>query len=391
MLKKGLVLSFCLFFFFYASVIKVSADIELTVEGNGEQSDNEVNLNVSNNATVTQSNSADISSQVNTDANTGNNNASSNTGDANINTGSVDVSTTINNTDINQNTADSCCKATDVNAQITGNGDNSINQIDTNITSNRSLTQTNIVVMDNNEITRANTGENNANKNNGDVSIITGDITVKNNTNNKNINNSKGSPGGGVGDVNLKVNGNGADSKNNINLNIQDNLDIFIFNETVISNFNFNDLNTGRNNANENNGDVSINTGDITLINNITNEDINISFLKVSPCEKCEKDKPEGENPPVGGNGGEKPKETPPNDRVLPPPATTNPQPSQGESKGGDVIAKAGDVLGAATKAILPATGGYWLFLLTMANIMLFFLGWYLRLRSGNSPGVLYA
>jgi hypothetical protein len=41
----------------------------------------------------------------------------------------------------------------------------------------------------------------------------------------------------------------------------------------------------------------------------------------------------------------------------------------------------------AALSAILPSTGGNWLLFSLLGNIMMFFLGAYLRLRSGRSPG----
>lgn len=388
MFKRIFISGLFLLTFISTTSIKASAqDIDLSVTGNGDVSTNDVSVTSNNNINVTQSNNTDIQNNVNNNANTGDNTSNSNTGDVSIQTGDINSSTTIDNQNINSNMANNNCCVTNLTGQITENGSDSSNNIDLNSNNNLNLTQTNIANIINNSETFANTGGNSADKNNGDVNISTGNIVSETNTNNKNINISSGSLGTNGEDINMKIGGNGDGSDNKINLEFHNDIFVNVTNIANILNNNFADINTGRNSANGNNGNVSIETGAITLINNITNKDINLSFLKIG-CAECKDGDDDGDDDEENDDDGDDNHNPPPPGTTPPPPpvnpGSTNPPGTSVSGPG------PGEVLAAVT-SILPATGGYWLFLLTMANIAMFFMGWYLRLRSGNSPGVVYA
>ncbi|HRN96031.1 MAG TPA: hypothetical protein PLD54_01125, partial [Candidatus Levybacteria bacterium] len=67
----------------------------------------------------------------------------------------------------------------------------------------------------------------------------------------------------------------------------------------------------------------------------------------------------------------------------------TKPTPNGGNGgNGGGGNGSSGDVLGAAIGEVLPATGSLFLLWATIASLILFFSGWYLRFRSGCAPGL---
>lgn len=351
---------------------------EISVSGNAEGSSNNVNISQSNNNTTTQENKAEINNNVEVNANTGNNTANENTGgEVNIATGDISVDSTIVNAGINQSYVENDCCQANVSGVISGNGADSTNSINYSVNNNRKETSSNISVNNTANITNnvngtANTGYNQANNNNGNVSIATGSITVKDTIKNKSINIYEvEAPTGNGGDVSLSIKDNGSGSINSITLVNDSDLNIDINNNANITNNSFWDLNTGGNEANGNNGDVDIKTGDILLTTSIENKDINVGLVDV---ECCEEDK--------GGPG--------PDDNPPPPTTTTKPIDNNGHKNddgknGGN--GGTGSVLG----AILPVTGDYFMLLMMIGNVMLFFLGGYLRLRSGRSPNYLFA
>ena len=132
------------------------------------------------------------------------------------------------------------------------------------------------------------------------------------------------------------------------------------------------DLNTGKNEANGNVGDVSITTGDIVFNSTIENSKINVGLVDIECCEDEEddEDKPGPDDNP-----------RPPDPPLKPtsPPCVQNCGSSNPTSQGGP------------NGEVLPVTGSASLLFLAIANIVMFFMGWYLRLRSGRSPNIAYA
>lgn len=346
---------------------------EITVSGNGEGSNSNININVGNNTNVTQDNTADVNNNVDITADTGNNTANENTGgDTSITTGNVDISSNIENTGINQSYVDVGCCPGNVDLNILSNGSDSNNNI--NYTQNYG---TNVSVNNNANITnnvngKANTGYNEASNNTGgNVSIRTGSIRVEDTIKNNGVNvYVVEASSGNSQDVSITIKENGSGSVNTVEFTDESSTNIDINNSATIVNESTWDLNTGGNKANGNTGgDVTITTGDILFKSTIENTGINVGLVDVDCCDD-DKDRPgPDDNPPPPPPPG-------PKNEPNPPGPSTNP------GQGGTTT-QAGEVL--------PVTGAPSLLFLAIANVVMFFMGWYLRLRSGRSPNFAYA
>lgn len=341
--------------------LSVYAD-EYEVSGNGSGSTNEVNISSNSQTNVEQSNQAEVTNNLESTANTGENTASSNTGgDTTITTGDVSQAVGVEN-NTNASVANiECCPSGENNLAVSGNGADSTSNIGYTSSSQTSVNinqKSNII---NDILGNANTGNNSTDNNTGgNTSIETGNISVKaeigNSTNFAFV--TAPSDPGGKG-INVKIFGNGSGSTNSILLNLNSSTDININNDATISNFLLWQANTGGNTAKGNTGgDVSIKTGNIVLDIILWNK-ANISIAKVPCCEEKEKPKP-----------------TP-----TPTPAPTpTPTPSNGDGDGdgdgngrgngggGGGAAGPGEVLGAA----FPVTG--WGYLNLTLTALLFML-----------------
>ena len=350
---------------------------EITISINGSGSSNDVQITNSSSSTVSQTNNAEIQNNVDTSASTGDNSVSSNNGDANITTGDIESSSTVSNENINTNFAgDQGCGCSEgTTAAIDGNGSDSINSIDLSTVSLVDIIQTNSAQISNNSTTNANTGGNQANNNNGDVTIQTGNITSLISILNKNINLNSDLGGSNNGSISVTVNNNGSGSINSIVLFFGNSLSYISNNFADIKNNVTQNLNTGNNTANNNNGAVLIATGDIISVITIGNENINGSFFKQQCCSNIV--------PPPGGGNPQPPGGDPVG--ALPP--------SSGSSSGGSgsSVGGPGQVLGAAIGNVLPATGAYWILLMTILAITMFLAGGFLRFGSDPSPPLAYA
>lgn len=365
-MSKKVLLSLVLCFAVNASSLGRVYATEIVIEGNGGGSDNQVQVTSTTETTVTQENNAEVSNNVENNANTGGNEANSNNGNTNIQTGNAENSTTVNNENINSNSAEAgpCNCEQDTTIKISGNGTGSNNTVYGGVSNTSTVNQTNNATIKNNITVKANTGYNTANYNTGNATIKTGNITSSVVVNNKNINNSYASVALPTLTANVVIAGNGAHSDNIAYLNIQKSLVTNNTNNADILNNVFTFLNTGGNKANGNTGDVAILTGDIISNILINNENINSNFVHAD----CECENPENPQPT--------PTITPP-----PPPGkcTDNCNPTNGSVGGASASSGGGEVL--------PATGSYFLYLITLASLITFFMGWYLRFRSGVAPG----
>jgi hypothetical protein len=247
----------------------------LVITGNGAKSDNDIAVTQVTTTTVTQSNVANISNNVKADSNTGNNDASKNTGGGVlIDTGHAATGVAISNT-ANSNVLelDGCCEQ-DVDVEISGNGYRSDNDAALVLTNNTDVFQNNYAKIKNNVDADSNTGRNDANMNTGgDVEVYTGDATTSVLIANKaNSNVASIGDGAGSSSVSLKILGNGAESDNDINLNLARSLNLVQNNYADIQNKVDADADTGKNDANMNTGgDVLIDTGDATTVVGIDN------------------------------------------------------------------------------------------------------------------------
>lgn len=361
--------------------------IHLEVSGNGEGSVNEVSSESSTETSIEQSNEANISNDVDIDSNTGENQASGNTGEqTEISTGDVANEVLVTNQTNTSSVQTECCDQTNTELIIQNNGDSSINTIESSSTQTTEVSVNQEATITNNINGTSNTGNNQANNNSGDVEINTGNIETSSFVSNSG-NDSILDLGSGAtfGDQIVIISSNGSGSTNKIVLNFNDSLSIKKHNSSNIINNVYWLANTGGNTANGNLGSVSIRTGDIDLSVQVINGPINIGGISVGGC--CNEDPADPFDPPT----------------PTPAPSPTPPGPtnggggnsgngnsdggSNGNSNGGNGKS-GGDVLGIGG-AVLPATGSDWMLLL-LANVLMFLMGLYLRLRSGRSPTMIF-
>jgi hypothetical protein len=246
------------------------AELNLEISGNAGDTTNTVQVSSSSTNVVTQTNSANIENNVQISTNSGDNQANQNNGgDTAVSTGNATAAVSVNN-NANSNSAsvDNCGGCVNgINATVSGNASDTTNTVGVALSATTHLTQDNTADVENNVHVVANTGGNEANKNNGgDVSIETGNADVDDISVSTNVNANHAVVGGGDsngGDLSLMIVGNAADSINTIGLNLA--------NSTVVTQTNDADIEnnirvkavTGYNEANQNNGgDTEIDTGD---------------------------------------------------------------------------------------------------------------------------------
>lgn len=369
MIKRAAIFLICLPILHQTLSLQATAEeINIVVEGNGSASSNEANVQNNSNTTVNQSNTATVNNNVDVNSDTGENSTNDNSGDTNITTGDTTTDVSINNENINTNATEveTCCN-NDTNIKISGNGENSVNQVNANTSASRNVSQNNSANIYNNVLANSNTGWNSANDNLGDVRIDTGDIKAETNILNKNINNSYARVSVGTTGLTATISGNGENSVNLINYSFENASEINVNNFADIFNNVEHILNTGHNSANGNLGDVALITGDIESTVNIENANIN-SSTAITTC-LCDTKTPENPEPEAPENPSN-------------PNPTSSVQSASGSSSGGG---QGGN--GHADGNILPVTGGLPLtYLFTIILLLMFLMGLYLRFYSGKSP-----
>ncbi len=374
-IKHKLFAYFSIVIVLFGALVPSATAQEAVITDNASGSTNTVNVTQSNTTNVTQANTADVTNNITTNSNTGDNTANNNNGgDTAIQTGESTTTTEVENSgNISvANVGEGCeCPITN-SAVISDNAGGSVNTINSASVNNTTVTSNQVANITNNLVTNANTGNNIANNNVGNVSIATGKIFAKTSLLNGplNISKVKVSQNKNV-DRLLKIAGNGVSSINMINNVEINNVTIAETNIATLINNLIQNLNTGGNTASNNNGNVAIDTGDIwseIKVKNLTNLNEVIVDCGCKP-------KPGEENPPI----------IPPSiiTSSTSPTGGSNPGPASSSGGSSDVAAAIGNML--------PSTGTNWLVLALIGNIMMLFLGAYLRLRSGRSPGLALA
>jgi len=271
------------------TALPVFADVAIEISGNGADSDNDAGVTLTQSTTVTQTNTANISNAVFANADTGGNGAEKNTGgDVTVKTGDASVEVGVKNS-ANSNMAEvSCCASGDMDVLISGNGVDTDNTVGLGVASQTNVTQVNTANIGNLVTADAKTGKNEAEKNTGgEVTIKTGDASVKVGIENQaNSNTAKVGGGGGGLSLSARILGNGADSDNDIALKYSRSVSLAQVNTANIANMVFADADTGKNDAEKNTGgDVTIETGDADVevgIDNMVNfnwADVNCGCL----------------------------------------------------------------------------------------------------------------
>ncbi|MEK7168462.1 MAG: hypothetical protein AAB778_00445 [Patescibacteria group bacterium] len=258
-------------------------DFDVEISGNGADSENEVELDLNHKrgddptaVLVNQSNNAGVDNIVDAKAKTGKNEAEDNTGgNVSIETGSATTSVTLGTT-ANANSArigGSGSEGGSLSAVITGNGSDSDNEIELDLTNEMWLVQGNNADVLNDVDADALTGKNEAEDNTGgDTTIETGDAETTVAVDNAvNFNFADADCGCLLEDLLAKISGNGSDSENEIEADLESELGVTQDNGTKDGGLdNLVDANakTGRNEAEDNTGDPgsdpSIETGDAT-------------------------------------------------------------------------------------------------------------------------------
>ena len=206
-----------------------TGDVDVLISGNGTDTENKVEIEGGEKKDapgvyITQDNDSHITNNVDAYAKAGKNEAEDNTGgDVEIDTGSATVNVTAKPTaNFNSAVLSGSGEGGSLSAVITGNGEDSENDID--IESGRQLliAQKNYASVNNDVDAYAKTGKNEAEDNTGgDVSIETGDaeadVTVENMVN---FNWANMDCGCMLGSYSLKIGANGKDTKNKIDLDL---------------------------------------------------------------------------------------------------------------------------------------------------------------------------
>ena len=247
-----------------------AADTTLTLTGNGSGSSSTAAVNATTTTNVVQTNTADISNNINVQSNTGGNSADNNTG-GNVGVQSGDATSDISVSNAaNSNVASltNCNCNNDVNATISGNGTGSQNEVALNNSSTTGLYQTNVAEITNNVNVDSKTGHNSADNNTGgNVGLRSGDVNTTvdlhtaANTNSATVGGS--AAGAGSNSVNALISGNGSFSANAIALDLGNDVLVEQTNVADVANNVDVEGRTGGNSADNNTGgNVALRSGD---------------------------------------------------------------------------------------------------------------------------------
>lgn len=179
--------------------------------------------------------------------------------------------------------------------EVSGNGSNSENTANISQESTVNVQQSNDAKVSNDTNSQVDPGNNQADTNNGEVLIQTGDAisqTEVTNDTNKSVADIQCCPQT-TGDI--AISGNGADSRNDANIDQNNSVQIHSHNEARIYNDVHQNATTGNNQANKNVGDTAIITGDASSIVSIKNE-ANKNIAKVECCVAQQENKEQGKD-----------------------------------------------------------------------------------------------
>ena len=262
----------------------VGADKNLTISGNGADSDNDVNLTSKSQTELFQTNEAKFDNDVDVFAKTGGNQASKNTGkdgsgSVAILTGDALIDVSVSNL-ANKNVALvgklGSQNGGTVNATITGNGSDSKNNVTFDFQRKNTAVQYNKAYFENNVDVNAKSGQNSANDNTGgQVFIGTGDAKAfVDVVNAANFNWAALADCGCLVNLNGKIGENGSQSKNTLDFHLDTKNDAFQENLGKLDNDVESDAKSGGNQAEKNttgNGDPAILTGDSGSLTQVEN------------------------------------------------------------------------------------------------------------------------
>ena len=273
---------------FLSLATPVLAENTIIISGNGANTTNEAEVELDNDTNVVQNNNAQVYNNVSSNSSTGGNSASMNTGgEVLVSTGDATTDVSIENI-LNSNRAlVDCCNQNDLDIEISDNGYESDNKVkmeaDETDGSDINVYQDNYANVRNNVDADARTGHNDADYNTGgDVAVVTGDATTLVDVSTiANANWARVGSNGQGGEVSARIIGNGANTTNEIELELDDDILLVQDNNARISNDVDADAKTGKNDANMNTGgDVVIMTGDAKVDVEVDNM-VNFNYADV--------------------------------------------------------------------------------------------------------------
>lgn len=257
-------------------------DTEITADFSnkltGFNSDNENELDVDMDGDMTVNNIATIANALGLTANTGDNNQNKNTTAGDMETGDVMLDSMIANWANSSNGGHSSHSGNslviDVKASNHLTGANSDNDNDVDVDADGDTNVNNTAVITNSVAVNANTGGNNQNQNTTAGSLKTGKVDVS--TNVENVANS-GACACPVGknlevkaDLSNDTTGSASDNDNDVDVDADG--DTTVNNTAVVSNDLNVAANTGDNNQNQNTSGGDVETGDVSINFNVSNE-----------------------------------------------------------------------------------------------------------------------
>lgn len=155
-----------------------AADTDIVISGNGNNSTNNVLVKSNCTSNVSQVNTMWVGLTINSTASTGKNHANGNNGGGDVDVQSGNANSTVNinvSGGSNNATAPSCCDCVgNLSVNLTNNGNNSDNNANATSNQNKTVNQTGNLSVTGAVNSRARTGRNRANNNNG-----AGNKTVK--------------------------------------------------------------------------------------------------------------------------------------------------------------------------------------------------------------------
>jgi len=257
----------------------VMIDGEFTNDTTGADSNNENELDFDNDVEYELDNMADILNSLDFDADTGDNDVEQNTNVGAIETGDASLHSVISNWANNDSGlvgAAAQGPVVDVTATNETTGAESNNQNEFDIDSEYSFEVENDADINNNVNVDIDTGGNNVeqNTNSGDLKTGSAEVTVE-------IENSANNGGGhssGANAGSLDVTGNfkndttGFDSNNENELEVDNEVDVEIENDADVDNDVDVDVDTGDNDVEQNTNGGSVETGDVEINLNISND-----------------------------------------------------------------------------------------------------------------------
>lgn len=255
---------------------------------NLQGSTNNVGLSQNNSNVLFQTNAAQVANNTNINTNTGNNKANDNLGDVHMTSGATNANVNAK-TSVNSNVATigggmgaGSVANPGVSAYILGNGKDTTNNIGLSLNNSAVVNQVNVADVANNTNVNANTGDNKANDNLGDVSIMSGKTNATVNVDTMaNFNAASLDCGCAATDVFAKIGENLQDSTNNIALTRNNAREAFQTSVAAVNNNTVDNANTGNNEAMDNGSgylnDPRVESGNTnTNVNEHTNANSNV-------------------------------------------------------------------------------------------------------------------